>query len=670
MAGNVQDRVRWGILGAGKIAGAFANGVTSAPNATLSAVASRSLEKARSFADGYGAPDVHGSYEEVLVNPNVDAIYIATPHPMHVEWSIKASEAGKHILVEKPIGLNHPEAMAIYDAAARSGVFAMEAFMYRCHPQTQKLKELIQQGAIGDVRQIDSSFGFNMPFDADHRIFNNALGGGAIMDVGCYPMSAARLVAGIAAGHEFADPLKMTALGHLGKTGVDEWASALVSFPGDIQARLATSVSLGLPWSLVVYGREGKVDVLSPWHVGGVEGGVSKMILRSNSGAQEEIDTTDARGLYEIEAEAVSSAILNGQHQCAHMSWDDSLGNMKAIEDWRRKIGLVYEQERPVALTATSKGEPLDHSSIGEMPTGLVKGIDKPASRLVMGCDNQTWMPQASVMFDAFFETGGNCFDTAHLYGNGIMEKLLGDWMNCHGVRDDIVLIGKGAHTPNCRPDAVEPQLIESLVRLRTDYVDLYFFHRDDTNIPVGEFVDAINQQISHGRVAAYGGSNWTLERVVEANAYAANNDLVGFGAVSNQFSLAQMINPVWPGCFSASTPDFVSFLRETETALFGWSSQARGFFTDLSGPDKKDDPELVNAFYSSGNFDRKRRALELAEQYGCTPIQVALAYVLSQPFATFPLIGPRTLVELRSSSRALDFKLSDDEVRYLEIGE
>lgn len=160
-------RVRWGLLACGKIAEAFAGGVQQSTSGELVAVASRDAERAAAFGARFGVPNCHGSYEALLADPEVDAVYISTPHPMHAEWAIKAADAGKHILCEKPIAMNHAEASTIVDAARRNGVFLMEAFMYRCQPLLAKVLDLLRAGAIGEVRVIRASFGFCCPYDLD-----------------------------------------------------------------------------------------------------------------------------------------------------------------------------------------------------------------------------------------------------------------------------------------------------------------------------------------------------------------------------------------------------------------------------------------------------------------------------------------------------------------------
>jgi aryl-alcohol dehydrogenase-like predicted oxidoreductase len=300
------------------------------------------------------------------------------------------------------------------------------------------------------------------------------------------------------------------------------------------------------------------------------------------------------------------------------------------------------------------------------MKYGRLPGIDKPISRLVMGADNQSSIPQASVMFDDFFERGGTCFDTAYIYGGGVCERILGQWLKNRGVREQVVILDKGAHTPFCTPEHLTSQLYQSLERLQTDYVDLYMMHRDNPDVPVDEFIDVLNEHVRAGRIRAFGGSNWTIARIEAANAYAQSRGLQGFAAISNNFSLARMIEPVWAGCLTASDAESRAWFTKTQTPLFPWSSQARGFFTGRAHPDDHSDPELVRSWYSDDNFQRLERVNELAKQRGVLPINIALAYVLCQPFPTFPLIGPRTLAETRTSLPALDVELSPEEVRWL----
>jgi aryl-alcohol dehydrogenase-like predicted oxidoreductase len=238
-------------------------------------------------------------------------------------------------------------------------------------------------------------------------------------------------------------------------------------------------------------------------------------------------------------------------------------------------------------------------------------------------------------------------------------------------VRDDVVVIAKGAHTPHCNPRAITQQLAQSLERLQTDYADIYIMHRDNPEIPVGEFIDVLNREAKAGRIKAFGGSNWSLARVEEANNYAKKHGLQGFSLVSNNFSLARMVQAVWDGCIAASDPASREWFARTQLSLFAWSSQARGFFTDRAHQDKSlNDEEMNRCWYSDDNWQRRQRVLELAEKKKVLPINIALAYVLSQPFPTFALIGPRTLEELRTSLPALDVELTATEVIWLNLSE
>jgi aryl-alcohol dehydrogenase-like predicted oxidoreductase len=341
---------------------------------------------------------------------------------------------------------------------------------------------------------------------------------------------------------------------------------------------------------------------------------------------------------------------------------------MATLDEWRRAIGLTYPAERLDASIPTVHGRPLAKRADNVMRYGEIAGVGKQVSRLVMGVDNQTTLPHATVMFDDFFERGGTTFDTAYIYGRGLCEKVLGQWIRNRDLRSDVVVIGKGAHTPHCDPESITRQLAESLDRLQTDYLDVYFMHRDNPDIPVAEFVDVLDEHLRAGRIKAYGGSNWSLDRVAEANAYAESAGKTPFAAVSNNFSLARAMDVPWAGCMSASDDASRHWLEKNQLALMPWSSQARGFFSGRAAPENKSDAELVRCWYSDDNFERLARATDLAQRRGVATTAIALAYVLHQEFPTFPLIGPRALAETRSSFDALTIDLTPDEVRWLDL--
>lgn len=299
-----------------------------------------------------------------------------------------------------------------------------------------------------------------------------------------------------------------------------------------------------------------------------------------------------------------------------------------------------------------------------------IRGLSQPTSVMALGFEYFTSLEDA-VTLDGYFDAGGNLFDTAYIYGRGKTEAIFGEWHTGRGVdRSDMMVIGKGAHTPECTPEAIGRQLAVSLDRLKLDYVDVYFMHRDDTSIPVGEFVDAMDAEVQAGRIRGpIGGSNWTRERMDEAATYANEAGKTAPSVLSNNFSLAEMIKPFWAGCLPASDDTWKAWLRDNQMPNFSWSSQGRGFFTDRAGRDKTDDTEMVEAWYSEKNFGRRDRAYKLADELGRTPIQVAVAYVMAQPHPVIPLIGPRTLDELQDSLAAADIDLSDEQVRWLEAG-
>ena len=676
------DKLSWGILGPGGIAKAFAKGVAASKTGKLVAVGSRSKEKADTFANEFQIPKRHGSYEALLADKDVQAVYIATPHPMHAEWAIKAAEAGKHILCEKPLTVNYHEATAVIDAAWRNDVFLMEAFMYRCHPQTAKLVELLREKAIGEVRVIQATFSFHAGFNPEARLFKNDLAGGGILDVGCYATSMANLVAGAANGKDCCEPLDLKGCGYLGPTGADHWAVATAKYPGNIVAQLATGVELNQDNTVRIFGSEGHIAVPSAWIPARDGGSVKIIVHRKGDKEPREIVIETQEKLYGIEADTVAANIERRQAPSPAMSWEHTLANMKALDMWRETIGLTYDLEKADRQTLPVHKRPLVKPGEGAagkraavparkdpaMPYGRIPGLDKAVSRVVFGVDNQRNIAHASVVFDDYAERGGNCFDSAWIYGGGNSERLLGQWVKNRGVREQVVVITKGAHTPHCFPDALTRQLTQSLERQQFDYTDLYIMHRDNPDVPAGEFVDVLNEHVRAGRVRIFGGSNWPLKRIAEANEYAAKKGLQPFTVVSNNLSLARMVDPVWEGCIHASDAESRAWLTKTQMTLMPWSSQARGFFTDRANRENPTDKEMARCWYADDNWKRRERAYELARKKGVEPINVALAYVLCQPFPTFPLIGPRNVFEMRSCMRALSVKLTPDELRWLNL--
>ena len=299
------------------------------------------------------------------------------------------------------------------------------------------------------------------------------------------------------------------------------------------------------------------------------------------------------------------------------------------------------------------------------MKYGRIEGVDKDVSRVVMGVISQDGMEP---VLDDFFQSGGNSFDTAYIYGGGGCERMLGQWVADRDIREQVVILDKGAHTPHCTPQDLSAQIAEGLQRLQTDYIDIYMMHRDDPDVPVGEFMDVFHRHQSAGHIRAFGGSNWTLQRVQAANEYARSAGRPGFAAVSNHLSLARMIEAPWAGCLAASDDAWRQWLTRTQTPLMAWSSQAQGFVAGRADPNDRSNADLVRCWYSDDNFQRLDRAGQLAEKLGVPLVAVALAYVLCQPFPAFPLIGPQKPEETRTSLQALNVELSPDQLAWLNL--
>ncbi|MWC29662.1 aldo/keto reductase [Paenibacillus sp. MMS18-CY102] len=302
-----------------------------------------------------------------------------------------------------------------------------------------------------------------------------------------------------------------------------------------------------------------------------------------------------------------------------------------------------------------------------------VAGLHKPVSQLMKGSDYFTHnnYDKAAANLDAFFAIGGNAIDTAHIYTGGESEAVIGRYFQERGNREQWVILTKGAHHdengPRVNREAIRSDLAESLERLQTSYIDMYAVHRDDLSVPAGDIIEALNEHIASGAVRSIGASNWSWHRMQEANDYAAAKGLAGFSFSSPNLSLAKANEPFWPGCVSADS-GALAWHRQTQLPLFAWSSQARGFFTGRFSPEDRTNADLVRVFYSDGNWERLARAKQLAERKNVTAIQIALAYVLNQPFPACALIGAQSAEELRSCDEGSRIALTQEELDWLDL--
>ena len=668
MSNPSSDSLRWGILSTGSIAHTFARGLRDSRRGHLVAVASRTQESADKFGDEFEISHRHGSYDALIENPEVDAIYIATPHPLHAQWAVKAADAGKHLLIEKSLTLDWPDAARVVEACERNGVQMLEAFMYRCHPQSAKLVEIIQSGALGEVLKIEATFGFQSDGNPESRLIKPELGGGGILDVGCYTMSLCRLIAGAAQGKPFANPIEVKALGKLNDSGTDNQAIVLLRFPGDILAVCSCAVRSNEGSFARVIGSKANLRIPSPFFCNASP----NFILEPHQGDKEEITVESPLNLYAYEADALAALVAGETLDVPAQTAPDSLGNMRALDEWRAEIDLVYPAEQSEHLLAPVTGEPLKvypNSMVYSTIDGVTNagGEPKPIARVVLGTMVEgatNRLTQALALFDDYYERGGNCFDTAHVYGS---EPIVGHWLRTRGVRDEVTLIVKGAHTPHCTPEGLNREFEQSLEQLGVESADIYMLHRDNLQVPVGEFVDVLNRHKNDGVIKVFGGSNWSLERLKEANEYAKSKGLQGMQVASNNFSLARMVEAPWAGGISSSDADSRAWFAQNNISLFAWSSQARGFFA-RADRNFTADAELVRCWYSDDNFERLQRAQHLAREKNVSPVVIAAAYVLAQPFPIYALIGPRALSETRDSMAALEITLSGDEVKWLNL--
>lgn len=339
------EKLNWGIISTGLIARKFATDLAQSRTGRLVAVGSRGRAEAEKFAADFGGARAHGSYEALLADPGVEAVYIGTPHPWHAEWAIKAAAAGKHILCEKPLTLRLADTECVIAAAQKHGVLLMEAYMYRFHPQTKKVVELVRGGAIGELRLIRASFNILMNFDPGHRMFKKSLGGGTILDLGCYPVTYSRHIAGAVHGREFIEPVEFHGTGHLRpEVGTDDFATAVARFPGDILAELSCGATVINDNTVQIHGTKGWLDVPNPF-TPGLEGKTEQIILhRRSTDTAETIEIkSPGAGLYVYEADAVAEALARGACEVPLATWADTLGTARMLDAWLAGVGLSYD---------------------------------------------------------------------------------------------------------------------------------------------------------------------------------------------------------------------------------------------------------------------------------------------------------------------------------------
>jgi aryl-alcohol dehydrogenase-like predicted oxidoreductase len=317
------------------------------------------------------------------------------------------------------------------------------------------------------------------------------------------------------------------------------------------------------------------------------------------------------------------------------------------------------------------------------MQNKQIPHLNKPVSQLVQGTVMllESKLDESLALLDAVYALGCNTFDTAQSYNNGSSERVLGQWLARHQLREQVVIITKGAHPSRDRrrvtPFDITADLHDSLARLKTDYIDLYLLHRDDPDLPVGPIVEVLNEHLTVGRIRAFGGSNWTTGRIAEANAYAAAHGLRPFTISSPNFSLAEQVEEPWPDCVSISGPQGAearAWYGEQAMPLFTWSSLAGGFFSGRFRRDNLDefddylDKICVQSYCYEDNFRRLERAEQLASEKALTLPQIALAFVLNQPLPIQAIVGCRSGSEFAVNMTASEIRLTQEEMDWLDL--
>lgn len=336
------DRLAYGIMGTGNIARQFAEGVAGSQRSRIAAVGSRTADSAKAFAKQHEIATAHASYEALIADDHVDAIYVSLPNTMHAEWSIKALEAGKHVLCEKPLAVTAADAERMFAAAKVNDRVLVEAFMYRCHPLTIAVLEQLRSGAIGELRLIRCSFNYCTNKIEGNVRFDEALAGGGLMDIGCYCTNFAMLMAG-------QEPTAVHATGHLHETHVDDMAAGTLTFPSGLIASFTCGMRAHANNTAYLCGTEGFIDIPIPWKppVEGAEFTVRTMNPprmdqdKADSGPTQQTYKVDAPApLYGMEADAFAAVVFDGADP--FMSEADSLVNARVLDTMRQQIGLSF----------------------------------------------------------------------------------------------------------------------------------------------------------------------------------------------------------------------------------------------------------------------------------------------------------------------------------------
>lgn len=325
----MKETINWGIIGLGKIARHFVNDLKLVSNAKLHAVASRSEAKAKDFATEFGASHAFGSYDDLMSCPDLDVVYIATPHIKHCENTLMCLKNKIPVLCEKPFAMNSSEVKKMIDTARANDTFLMEAIWTRFLPNTMRIVELIESGIIGDLVSLKADFGFKATVNLEGRLYNKALGGGSLLDIGIYPLFLAQLL--------FGNPQEIKAFAQIGETGVDENCSMLLKFSDTQHAILDSTIVNHTPTVAYIYGTKGRIKIHRRWH----EADSFTLFELDKEPKQFSFDHEGAKG-YKFEAEHVMKCLQEGKKESNLLPLSFSMDLMNLLDRVREEIGLVY----------------------------------------------------------------------------------------------------------------------------------------------------------------------------------------------------------------------------------------------------------------------------------------------------------------------------------------
>ena len=329
----VHNKVRWGLIGLGKIAHKFAEDLQLSENTILQAVGSRSLEKAEVFCDTFGAIDRYGSYEELAASADVDVIYVASPHVFHFEITMMCLKHGKAVLCEKPLGMNNTQVEAMMNEAKRSKLFLMEGLWTRFIPATEKVLELIETDAIGEVKFIRADFGFKGKENLKSRVYDKNLGAGSLLDIGIYPIYLSLLILGI--------PAEIKAMARLTDDGVDTYCSMLFDYDNSSKASLESTIEADTPVEAIIYGSKGVIKIHRRFHHS------KKVSLFRNGELKNVFDMRYDGNGYQFEIEEVNSCLIEKRIESKKLPLSLSLDLISIMDRVRAEIGVTYENADP-----------------------------------------------------------------------------------------------------------------------------------------------------------------------------------------------------------------------------------------------------------------------------------------------------------------------------------